>query len=67
VKKCEAQYLFEQINSLLQHTKFLQHHHKELEAINAELTDILIQTNQTFCKESNLPWSPMLHIAYITH
>jgi len=67
VKQCEAHQLFERIDHLLRQTKFLPHHHEELEAIDTELTEIIVRTDQKFWKRNNLPWSPTLHYAYLTH
>jgi len=67
VKQCEAHQLFEHIDHLIQQTEFLPQHHAELEAIDTELTAIIVEMDQKFRKHNNLPWSPTLHHAYLTH
>jgi len=67
VKLCKNQHLFERIEMLLQQQQFAPHHHTELEDIDAQLTAILVKTDQKFRKHNNFPWSPSLDTAYFTH
>jgi len=67
VRQCDELHLFDRLDNLLLQHKFQPHHHTELEEIDEQLTQILVHTDQKFRKRNNLPWSPILHTAYLTH
>ena len=47
--------------------KFTEMDHQTLEAIDKDLTQILVKADQQCSKFKTTPWSPKLHMAYIEH
>jgi len=59
--------LYRRIHQVLTKEHFSPSDHKDLEQIDAELTQLLVSTDQQCKKPGTHPWSPELHKAYIIH
>jgi len=67
IQKCNQHQLAERIADLQSHDHLEPHHFDELEAIDQELTKILLQADRA-CKPPNFaPWSLELNQAYLRH
>ncbi len=59
--------MYGQIHQLLTKEHFSPNNHKDLEQIDAELTQLLVSADQQCKKPGTHPWSLELHKAYIIH
>jgi len=59
--------IYERIHSLASKITLTPDDQKELDAIDQDLTHILVKADQECMKASNAPWSPQLHEAYLVH
>jgi len=67
IQKCNQHQLADRMADLQSHAHLEPHHFDELEAIEQELTKILLQADRA-CKPLNFaPWSPELDQAYLQH
>jgi len=57
----------ERLAPLTTKERFTEMDHQTLEAIDKDLTQILVKADQQCSKFKTTPWSPKLHMAYIEH
>jgi len=64
---CDAAYISECITQIKQLAVLTPTDHDALNAINNDLTQILVSADRKCRKFNNLPWSPLLSKAYYEH
>jgi len=59
--------IYERINLLASQQSLTDVDQTELNAIDTDLTSILVKADQACVKAGTAPWSPKLHKAYLIH